>query len=124
MKIINTDKAPQAIGPYSQAIVKDNILFASGQIPLDPITQQIVEGSIEDQTKQILKNINEIITAANFSINDIIKTTIFLTDLNNFGAVNKIYGDFFNGHKPARSTVEVSKLPKNVQIEIEIIAIK
>lgn len=124
MKIINTLNAPQAIGPYSQAILKDNFLFASGQIPIDPKTQQIISNDIVKQTQQVLNNMLAIVKEANLNITDIVKTTIFLTDLNNFGAVNKTYEDFFKTHKPARSTVEVSRLPKDVLIEIEFIAIK
>lgn len=124
MKFINTPNAPQAIGPYSQAILKGNYLFASGQIPIDPKSQQITSDDIIIQTEQVLNNILAIINEAGFMITDIVKTTVFLTDLNNFGAMNKTYEDFFKNHKPARSTVEVNRLPKDVLVEIEFIAVK
>lgn len=124
MKIINTNNAPQAIGPYSQAIQKDNLLFLSGQIPLNPANGQIIGDSVIAQTEQVLKNIAAVLAEANFKKEHVVKTTIFLADLNDFGAVNKVYEEFFTPHKPARSTVEVSRLPRDVQVEIELIAIK
>ncbi|HPT88904.1 MAG TPA: RidA family protein [Bacilli bacterium] len=124
MKIINTKNAPAAIGPYSQAILVNNILFTSGQIPINPETNEIVSSDIEEQTKQVLKNIKAILEEAGYNLNDVAKTTIYLKDLQHFGTVNKIYEEFFNGHKPARTTIEVSRLPKDVLIEIDAIALK
>lgn len=124
MKIINTKNAPAAIGPYSQAILVNNILFTSGQIPINPETNEIVSFDIEEQTKQVLKNIKAILEEAGYNLNDVAKTTIYLKDLQHFGTVNKLYEEFFNGHKPARTTIEVSRLPKDVLIEIDAIALK
>ena len=122
MQFIQTDNAPQAIGPYSQAVIVSNFLYSSGQIALDPKTMKIVATSIEDQTKQVLINLDAIIKKADITRNDVIKTTIYLKDMNDFSVVNEIYSDFFKTHKPARSTVEVSKLPKDALIEIDLIA--
>lgn len=123
MKIINSNKAPNALGPYSQGILLENgFLFLSGQIALDPKTNALVEKDITLQTKMVLNNIKEILNEALFSIEDVVKTTIFLSDLNNFSLVNELYQDFFVGHKPARSCVEVARLPKDALIEIEVIA--
>lgn len=124
MKIINTKNAPAAIGPYSQAILVNNILFTSGQIPINPETNEIVSSDIEEQTEQVLKNIKAILEEAGYNLNDVAKTTIYLKDLQHFGTVNKLYEEFFNGHKPARTTIEVSRLPKDVLIEIDAIALK
>ncbi|GIW64321.1 MAG: reactive intermediate/imine deaminase [Patescibacteria group bacterium] len=123
IKIVNSNNAPKAIGPYSQAVIFDNLIFCSGQIGIDPKTNSLVEG-IENQTKQILNNIKNILQEANSSLENVLKTTIFLTDINHFSIVNKIYEDFFKNHKPARSTVTVAKLPKDALIEIEVIAVK
>ncbi|AUB31565.1 Rid family detoxifying hydrolase [Spiroplasma floricola] len=124
MKVINTLKAPKAIGPYSQAILTDdNFLYLSGQLGLNSETMQLEEG-IELQTKIALDNINEILTEADFIKNNVIKVLIFLKDINNFAKVNEIYENFFKDHKPARSAIEVSNLPKNGLIEIEVIAKK
>ena len=123
MKIINSKDAPQAIGPYSQAILtNNNMLFISGQIPMD-LSGNIPE-TIEEQTKQVLRNIHAILVESNFTVDNIVKTTIFLSDMSNFTKVNAIYATFFKDKFPARSTVEVSKLPKDVMVEIETIAIK
>lgn len=122
MKIINTNKAPQAIGPYSQAVICNGFLFSSGQIAIDPSTQKLNDGDIITQTKQVLSNIKAILEAANITKKQIIKTTIFLKDINHFDLVNEIYQNFLEEHKPARSTIEVSRLPKDVLIEIEFIA--
>jgi 2-iminobutanoate/2-iminopropanoate deaminase len=123
-KFINTDKAPAAVGPYSQAVQAGNMTFFSGQIPLDPISMQIVEGGIEEQTKQVLKNIEAMLEAAGMSKNRVVKATVFLQDMNDFGIFNPIYEEFFGDHKPARSTIQVSALPKGSLIEIEVIAMK
>lgn len=124
MKVISTNKAPQAIGPYSQAIRVDGFLFLSGQIPLDPDTGGVVEKDIRLQTQQVLKNIQGILEEEDYSLTNIVKTTIFIKDMNDFPVINEEYSQFMQGHKPARSTVEVSRLPKDVMIEIEAIAKK
>ncbi len=122
MKVINTPEAPKAIGPYSQAVVVNGLLFTSGQIAINPKTNQIEAETIEEQTKQVMKNLHALLRASNASFDNVVKTTIFLKDMNTFGTVNEIYGSYFSNHKPARSTVEVSRLPKDVLIEIELIA--
>ena len=121
-KVINTDKAPKAIGPYSQAVEAAGFIFASGQIPIVPATGEIVEGGIEEQTKQVLSNIQAILDEKNLCFADVVKTTVFLADMNDFAAVNAIYGEAFFENPPARSCVQVARLPKDVKIEIEIIA--
>jgi len=121
IKEIFTSKAPKPIGPYSQAIISGNLIFCSGQIGINPDTGELAEG-IEAQTKQVLKNLKEILIEAHSSLEKVIKTTIFLKNIADFKKVNEIYGEFFSSHKPARSTVEVSNLPKGALVEIEIIA--
>lgn len=120
-KIINTKNAPAAIGPYVQGIKLGNMLYASGQLGLDPQTGELPQG-IEAQTKQALANVEAILTEAGMTKSDVIKTTVFIADMNDFVVVNGIYAEFFGEHKPARSCVEVSKLPKGGLVEIEIIA--
>lgn len=119
--VISTVKAPAAIGPYSQAIQTEDMLFTSGQLGLDPQTGSLPEG-IQAQTSQALANVNAILKEAGFTKENVIKTTVFLKDMTDFGAVNEIYADFFGDHKPARSCVEVTRLPKNGLVEIEIVA--
>ena len=119
--VIKTDKAPKAIGPYSQAIKLDKLIFTSGQIPLNPITGNMISDNFEDQVIQVLKNIKGILLEESLSINHIIKLTVYITDLTNFDKLNSIFEIFFSGDYPSRSVVEVSKLPKNSQIEIEAI---
>jgi 2-iminobutanoate/2-iminopropanoate deaminase len=121
--IVLTTDAPAPIGPYSQAIKSGNMLFCSGQIPLDPTTGEMKNGSIEEETRQVLTNLSSVVSAGGASLSDVVKTTIFLTDLGNFAKVNAIYDEFFGTSKPARSTVQVSALPKGANIEIECIAI-
>lgn len=126
VKIINTDKAPAAIGPYVQAIDLGNMMFASGQIPLDPTTGEM-PSCVEEQTKQSLANVKAIVTAAGYEVNNIVKTTIFLADINDFVAVNGIYEAFFTQHNapfPARSCVQVARIPKDAKVEIEVIVAK
>ena len=123
MNKIDTSNAPKAIGPYSQAISSNGFLFVSGQIPIDPKTNQIVEGGIIEQANQSFKNIGEILKAAGLDYSNVIKTTVFVMDLNDFSTVNEIYSKYFISN-PARSCVEVSKLPKGVLIETEAIAVK
>src|SRR5581483_1707116 len=122
-EVISTKNAPGAIGPYSQAIKTDSLIFASGQIALDPETGQIVEGGIVEQTHRVMKNITAILEAAGSSLARVVKTTVFLKDFNDFGAMNEIYGGYFSSNPPARSTVEAARLPKDVKIEIEVIAL-
>ena len=122
---ILTDKAPEPIGPYNQAINFDNTIFVSGQIPLNPETGSLVDSGIRDETNQVMENLKEILHEANFKMNDIVKTSIFLKSMDNFGEVNEEYGKYFeNIIPPARETVEVSKLPLDVNVEISCIAIK
>ncbi len=120
--IISTDKAPQAIGPYSQAVQFENLLFISGQIPIEPKSGEILKGNIKEQTKQILENLNCILIAGGSSLNNVLRTTIFLTNLEDYADVNDMYAEFFEKSMPARSTVQVSRLPMDVQIEIDAIA--
>ena len=120
-EIISTENAPQAIGPYSQAVKTGNFIFISGQIPLDPKTGDVVEGSIEDQANQVLENIKSICEAAGHGLEDIVKITIFLTDLGNFAVVNDVMKKYFSEPYPARATIEVSGLPLGVNVEIEAI---
>lgn len=123
-KIIYSDQAPEPIGPYSQAIQFNNLIFTSGQIAFDPKTGQLITGNVEQQTKLVLNNLNEVLKAAGSSLDSVIKTTIFLKDMGDFAKVNEIYSEYFGTSKPARSTVEVSRLPKDVLIEIDCIAVK
>ncbi len=121
-KIISTSDAPAAIGPYSQAVRSGRLLFCSGQIPLDPKSGQIVSGDIEAQTRRVLDNIAAVLRAEGLAFDNVVKTTIFLTDLGDFQTVNEIYGSYFKQEPPARSTVQVSALPKGAKLEIEVIA--
>ncbi len=120
--IISTDKAPQAIGPYSQAVQFDNLLFISGQIPIEPKSGEILKGNIKEQTKLILENLNAILITGGSSLNNVLRTTIFLTNLDDYAKVNEMYAEYFEKSMPARSTVQVSRLPMDVQIEIDAIA--
>jgi 2-iminobutanoate/2-iminopropanoate deaminase len=119
---IQTANAPAAIGPYSQAVRAGDLLFVSGQIPLDPKTGELVRGSVAEETKKVLDNLKAIIEAAGGSLGDVVKTTIFLKDMSNFGVVNEVYGTYFPQPFPARATVEVARLPRDVNVEIEAIA--
>jgi 2-iminobutanoate/2-iminopropanoate deaminase len=124
MNIIQTDKAPAAIGPYSQAIEADNgMVFCSGQIGIDPATGDMQKG-LEEQARQILRNIEGVLEAANVSKDHVVKTTVFVVDMNDFARVNELYAQFFGDHKPARSTVGVAALPKGALLEIEVLAVK
>ena len=121
-KIINTDHAPAAIGPYAQAVAIDSLVITSGQLPIDPATGAFPEG-IAEQTRQSLTNVKAILEAAGLGMDKVIKTTVFLSDMNNFGAMNEVYATFFSeGNYPARSAVEVARLPKDALVEIEVIA--
>jgi 2-iminobutanoate/2-iminopropanoate deaminase len=120
---VATQKAPQAIGPYSQAIKANGLVFASGQIPIDPATGQVIHGDIAVQTERVLKNITEILGAAGSSLQRVVKTTVFLKNMSEFAQMNEVYGRFFSQEPPARSTVEVARLPKDVLVEIDVIAL-
>ncbi len=122
-KVIQTEMAPKAIGPYSQAIQAGDFLFLSGQIPLDPKTGELVKGDIREQTKQVLENIKGVLESQKLRMENVVKVTIFLKDIGNFNQVNEVYATYFPSSPPARSTVEVSKLPRNAEIEIEAIAL-
>ena len=119
---VHTENAPQAIGPYSQAVKAGGLVFASGQIPIDPATGVVIEGSIAEQTERVLNNIKAVLEAAGSSIERVVKTTVFLADLGDFGEMNEAYGRFFADVPPARSTVEVSRLPRDARVEIDAIA--
>lgn len=121
-EIISTENAPGAIGPYSQAIKLGNLLFTAGQIPLDPATGQMVEGDIKAQTERVMENVVAILDAAGSSIDNVVKTTCFLTDLGNFAAFNEVYARYMGSNRPARSTVEVSALPAGALVEVETVA--
>ena len=123
-KVIKTDKAPKAVGPYSQGTIAGNIIFVSGQIPFDPITGKMVEGPIKDQTEQCLKNVKSVLEAAGASLGDVAKCTVFLKDMNTFKEMNEKYSEFFKEDPPARAAVEVARLPLDVGVEIEAIAYK
>lgn len=122
LHVVRTDRAPAAIGPYAQAIVSQGLLFTSGQIPLDPESMTISGNTITEQTERALKNLDAVLAAAGASPQQVIKTTVFLKDMNDFSAMNTVYAGFFGDHKPARSCVEVARLPKDVLFEIECIA--
>ena len=121
-KIINTNNAPAPIGPYNQAVQYGDMLFISGQIALDPATGELVQGDIKAETTQVMKNLAAILEAAGMTFDNILKTTIFLMDMGQFGAVNEVYGGYFTGDAPARETVQVSGLPKGVNVEISMVA--
>ena len=122
--IIFTEKAPAPIGPYSQAVQTGNMLFISGQIPIDPETNELISGSIRDEAEQVMQNLGALLLKAGFSFENVVKTTIFLSEMNHFGDVNEVYGSYFKSDYPARETVAVLGLPKNVNVEISLIAVK
>ena len=124
-KIINTPNAPAPIGPYSQAILTENTLYTSGQIALNPISGELVLDSIPTETKQVMENLKAVLSAADMTFENVIKTTIFISDMHNFGAINEVYATYFNAETaPARETVEVANLPKFVNVEISVVAVK
>ncbi len=123
-RIIQTEKAPKAIGPYSQAVEVNGILYVSGQVPLNPETMKVVEGGIKEQTDQVLKNIGSILEAAGYSFADVVKSTCLLSNIENFSAMNEVYGKYYSENKPARAAFAVKDLPLGVLIEIETIATK
>ena len=120
---VQTDGAPKAIGPYSQAIKANGMVFASGQIALDPASGQVIEGGVTEQTERVLNNLKAVLEAAGSSLDQVVKTTVFLSDLSDFAGMNETYGRFFGENPPARSTVEVSRLPRDVRVEIDAIAL-
>ena len=122
--IIYTENAPEPIGPYSQAVLAGNMLFISGQIPIDPTSNQLIIGSIADEARQVMKNLDALLKSSGFLFEDVVKTTIFLSNMNHFAEVNEIYGSYFSANFPARETVAVLGLPKNVNVEISLIAVK
>ena len=124
-KAVQTEAAPKALGPYSQAIVANGMVFCAGQIPLDPATGNIVEGGIAEQTHQVLKNLRAVLKAASSDLDRSVKTTVFLKSMESFGAMNEVYGrpEYFGANPPARSTVEVARLPRDVMVEIEVVAL-
>lgn len=121
-EIVSTKKAPAAIGPYSQAVKSDRLVFVSGQIPLDPDTAELVGDDIRTQTEQVLKNLSAVLAAAGSSLDQVLKITVFMIDLSEFVQMNEVYASFFEGDPPARAAVEVSRLPKDVRVEIEAVA--
>ena len=122
-QIIQTEQAPKAIGPYSQAIKSNGFVFASGQIPINPETGEFVVGGITEQTEQVIKNLSRVLEAAGSGLNRIVKTTVFLADMEEFAAMNEVYGKFFSEEPPARATVEAARLPRDARVEIEAIAL-
>ena len=120
---ILTEKAPGAIGPYSQAVKAGNMVFCSGQIPIDPTTGEFVSNNVAEQTHQVLINLSAVLEAAGTSLNNVVKTTVFLADMNDFTAMNEIYAEFFSDNKPARATVQAARLPRDARVEIDCIAI-
>ncbi|HOM71664.1 MAG TPA: RidA family protein [Armatimonadota bacterium] len=122
-KIIETSTAPKAIGPYSQAVKAGGLIFVSGQIPINPNTNELVSGSIETETTQVMENLKAILSAAGATLADVVKTTIYLADMGDFAKVNEVYGSYFTGSYPARATVQVAGLPKGVRVEIDAVAI-
>lgn len=123
LELLVTDKAPAAVGPYSQGVKAGKLVFSSGQLPINPVNGQMLTGDIQEQTKQSLENVKAVLNAGGASLEDVVKVTVFVTDIGQFSLINEIYGQYFSNHKPARSLVEVSKLPLNGEIEIEAIAI-
>ena len=124
MKVVSTEKAPKAIGPYSQAIIADQIVFTAGQIGLDPQTMEIVAGGVAEQTDRVLRNLAAVLESADSELARVVKTTVFLVDMADFSAMNEVYQRHFGAHKPARSTVAVAQLPKGGRVEIEAVALK
>ena len=122
-KIVSTDRAPKAIGPYSQAVISNGFAFLSGQIPLDPSTGQLIEGDIAAQTERVLENLKSVLEAAGCSLAQVVKTTVYLKDMGEFATMNEVYGRYFTGNPPARATVEAARLPRDVRVEIDCIAV-
>ena len=123
MKLIHTDKAPKAIGPYSQAVKAGNMLFVSGQVPFNLETMEIVEGGVKEQTAQSLRNVEAILKEVGLDFSNVVKSTVFIKDMNEFAQINEVYSEFFKENKPARACVEVARLPRDARVEIEVIAV-
>ena len=121
-QVVDTDSAPKAIGPYSQAIKVGNLIFTSGQIAIDPEKNELISAGIQEQTRRVLENLKAVLETAGSSLENVVKTTVYLSDMNEFSAMNEVYAQFFESTKPARATVEVSRLPKDVKVEIDAIA--
>jgi 2-iminobutanoate/2-iminopropanoate deaminase len=122
MKIVKTDKAPAAVGPYSQAVITGNLVFCAGQIPLDPTTGNVVPGGIEEQTRRVCENIKGVLAGAGTTLNKVVKASVFLKDMNDFAGMNKVYAEYFKSDFPARSTLQVARIPKDCLVEIEVVA--
>ena len=122
-KQVQTDKAPKAIGPYSQGIIANGFVFCSGQIPIDPATSELNTGTIEEQTRQVLKNVSAVLEAAGSSLDEAVRVTVFLQDMNDFAKMNAVYGEFFKAPNPARAAFQVARLPRDAKVEIEAIAL-
>lgn len=123
METVSTDNAPGAIGPYSQAVKTGNLVFCSGQIPIDPATSEFVSNDVAEQTEQVLKNLSAVLEAAGTNLDKVVKTTVFLADMNDFTAMNEVYARYFAENKPARATVQAARLPRDARVEIECIAV-
>jgi 2-iminobutanoate/2-iminopropanoate deaminase len=123
-QIIKTDKAPAPIGPYNQAVKAGNTLYISGQVAIDPATNEVKKGDVTEETHLVMKNLQAILTEAGYSFGDVVKSTIFIMDMNDFGKINEVYGSYLDGNYPARETVQVAGLPKGVNVEISMIAVK
>ncbi|HQU84911.1 MAG TPA: RidA family protein [Pyrinomonadaceae bacterium] len=122
-EIVSTENAPGAIGPYSQAVKTGNMVFCSGQIPIDPATGEFVSNDVAEQTEQVLKNLSAVLEAAGTNLGNVVKTTVFLADMNDFAVFNEVYAKYFSDNKPARATVQAARLPRDARVEIECIAI-
>ncbi|MEL3973750.1 RidA family protein [Rossellomorea oryzaecorticis] len=122
MRVVSTNQAPAAIGPYSQGIIVNNVFYSSGQIPLTA-EGTMIEGDVAAQTHQVFQNLQAVLEEAGASLETVVKATVFIKDMNDFGAINEVYGEYFHAHKPARSCVEVARLPKDAEVEIEVIAL-
>lgn len=122
MKIIKAPNAPAAVGPYNQAVITGNLVFCAGQIPLDPATGNVVSGGIEEQARRVLENIKAVLAGAGTSLEKVVKATVYLKDMNDFAGMNKIYSEYFTSNYPARSTLQVARIPKDCLVEIEVIA--
>ena len=119
---VATTRAPKAIGPYSQAVVADGWVFCSGQIPLDPVTGQLIQGDIADETRQVLANLQHVLAAAGATFDDVVRTTVYLADMNDFAAMNEVYATVFTTPAPARSTIQAARLPRDARVEIDVVA--
>ncbi len=122
MRVVSTKQAPAAIGPYSQGIVVNNLFYSSGQIPLTA-EGSMIDGDVAEQTHQVFRNLQAVLSEAGASLETVVKATVFIKDMNDFGTINEVYGEYFSNHKPARSCVEVARLPKDAKVEIEVIAL-